>query len=297
MRGMRIFLFGCLLYSVTLCGGVIAQETAPGDACAAGETDYIRQVGGPETSGVVHIMRCDGANWQQALTINSDGEIGIGTDTPGDHLHINGTSHTDLRIQSEALAHVRIFMINSGRTWQIDNRNNQTFNIRDNSTADAIKDRLTINASGNVGIGATNPQARLDVAGDIYYTGIIRDVSDRREKESIRPLKGSLEKIRQLEGVSFVMKNDEEKRRELGLIAQDVSAIFPDLVDATSDGRLGLNYTGFIAPLIESVKELDAQNDDLKAENAELRRMVHELTARMDVIEGKRRPPLTPYNQ
>lgn len=93
------------------------------------------------------------------------------------------------------------------------------------------------------------------------------------------------------------MKNDEEKRRELGLIAQDVSAIFPDLVDATSDGRLGLNYTGFIAPLIESVKELDAQNDDLKAENAELRRMVHELTARMDVIEGKRRPPLTPYNQ
>lgn len=56
----------------------VAQETAPGDACTAVETDYIKQVGGPETSGVVRLIRCDGANWQQYWGFFTNGSVEIG---------------------------------------------------------------------------------------------------------------------------------------------------------------------------------------------------------------------------
>jgi len=122
--------------------------------------------------------------------------------------------------------------------------------------------------------------------------------------------------LRSIEGVSFVMKDDAKAQRELGVIAQDVQKVYPDLVIETPDGMLGLNYQGLIPPLIEAVKELDAKNiaqdeaiaampyEALRAENARLKEeisemkvMLHTLTTRMDVIEGKRRPPLTPYNK
>ncbi len=168
------------------------------------------------------------------------------------------------------------------------------------SIADLIYGEIS---AGEVGIGTNAPQAELDVNGDIYFSGIIRDMSDRRLKADIHPVSNALEGITSLDGVSFVMKDDTEKRREFGLIAQDVQSVFPDLVDADSNGILGLNYIGLIAPLIEALKELDKKISDqddaivrLEAENAKLRRMLHQVTARMDVIEGKRRPPLKPYN-
>ena len=60
----------------------LAQETTPGDACTASETNYIKQVGGPETSGIVHLMRCDGASWQQYMTFLANRNVGIGTLNP-----------------------------------------------------------------------------------------------------------------------------------------------------------------------------------------------------------------------
>lgn len=68
----------------------IAQETLPGDACDVGQENYIRQSGGTETGGVVHLMRCDGANWQQYMTFFSSGHAGIGTDDPKAPLHVDG---------------------------------------------------------------------------------------------------------------------------------------------------------------------------------------------------------------
>lgn len=76
---------------VLLCApAALAQETEPGEACTAGETDYIRQVGGPETSGVVHLMRCDGSNWQQYMTFLADSKVGIGIDDPQAPLEVAG---------------------------------------------------------------------------------------------------------------------------------------------------------------------------------------------------------------
>jgi hypothetical protein len=68
--------------------------------------------------------------------------------------------------------------------------------------------------------------------------------------------------VRRLRGVSFEWReNAPEGRsgRDLGVIAQEVEAVFPELVHTDEQGFKRVNYMGLIAPLIEAVKELDAR--------------------------------------
>lgn len=116
-----------------------------------------------------------------------------------------------------------------------------------------------------VGISKTDPGVALDVVGDIDYTGIITDVSDRRQKENIKPLERSLDNIAALNGYSFTMKNDDAGAVEYGLIAQEVEPVFPELVKTKDDGLKTLNTIGMIAPLVEAMKELKAENEALRA--------------------------------
>lgn len=119
-------------------------------------------------------------------------------------------------------------------------------------------------ANGYIGIGDTAPSVALDVVGDIDYTGVITDVSDERLKDNIKVIDNALDKIIEIKGVSFTMKDDVTKKIELGLIAQDVEKVFPNLVIEKSDGMKTLNYIGMIGPIVEAIKELKAENEDLK---------------------------------
>ncbi|WP_010432137.1 tail fiber domain-containing protein [Enterobacter mori] len=76
--------------------------------------------------------------------------------------------------------------------------------------------------------------------------------SDENLKEDIRPLKGSLDKILQLEGVSYTWK--ESKSEDVGLIAQNVETVYPELVK-TEDGKKQVDYQKLVAPLIEALRE------------------------------------------
>ena len=105
----------------------------------------------------------------------------------------------------------------------------------------------------------------LTIDGDIQYTGMLTDTSDRRLKENITPLQNPLGGILALQGYSFTMKGDETGAVEYGLMAQDVQPVFPELVITRDDGSLALNYIGLIAPMVESIKALKAENEDLKA--------------------------------
>ena len=57
----------------------------------------------------------------------------------------------------------------------------------------------------------------------------------------------------------------------IGVIAQDVEAVFPELVDTGPEGYKRVNYVGLIAPLIEAVKELDDRVRALEAHEQERR--------------------------
>lgn len=74
--------------------------------------------------------------------------------------------------------------------------------------------------------------------------------------------------IRRLRGVSFEWGEhapDGLSGADLGVIAQEVEAVFPELVREDELGYKRVNYLGLLAPLIEAVKELDARVAALEA--------------------------------
>jgi hypothetical protein len=99
------------------------------------------------------------------------------------------------------------------------------------------------------------------------------DTSDERFKAGIAPLTNVLDKLSKVRGISFEWNDLYESlgypsnggRREIGLIAQEVEAVFPELVTSHgSENYRVLNYEKLTAVLVEAVKELKAEMDALK---------------------------------
>jgi hypothetical protein len=109
----------------------------------------------------------------------------------------------------------------------------------------------------------TNDGSNVTVSGNVTATSFIYS-SDARLKKDVEVLDGALEKVSNLEGVSFTWKDSEEK--EIGLIAQDVENIVPELVVTGKDDMKAVKYGNIVALLIEAVKEQQAEIDTLKAE-------------------------------
>ncbi|AFY01325.1 hypothetical protein Bdt_1630 [Bdellovibrio bacteriovorus str. Tiberius] len=145
---------------------------------------------------------------------------------------------------------------------------------------------LTEPDSGSVGIGVLNPAYMLHVNGTAGGTSWA-NTSDRRFKRNIATIDSSLEKVLQLRGVTYDWRTDEfpqknfEKGPQVGLIAQEVQTVFPDVVTKDNDGFLAVQYANLVAPLIEAVKEFHAkwntENEALKAENAILKQQIQSL--------------------
>jgi hypothetical protein len=81
-----------------------------------------------------------------------------------------------------------------------------------------------------------------------------------------------LERLRQVRGVTFEWREGKEsyqslpgRNREMGVIAQEVQAAFPDAVAEDDDGLLMVDYPALVAALIESVKELADRVEALEA--------------------------------
>ncbi|WP_232468575.1 tail fiber domain-containing protein [Bdellovibrio bacteriovorus] len=145
---------------------------------------------------------------------------------------------------------------------------------------------LTEANAGSVGIGTLTPAYMLHVNGTAGGTSWA-NTSDRRFKRNIATIDSSLEKVLQLRGVTYDWRTEEfpqknfEKGQQVGLIAQEVQAVFPDVVTKDNDGFLAVQYANLVAPLIEAMKEFHAkwnsENEALKAENAILKQQVQAL--------------------
>ena len=125
---------------------------------------------------------------------------------------------------------------------------------------------MRITDTGNVGIGTTTPAYLLEVAGAIGATAFT-NTSDRSLKTNIKTIDNPLDKILSLRGVTFNWKSDNTP--SVGLIAQEVEQIFPELVMG-SEGARSVQYSNLVAPLIEAVKEQQKQIEDLKLRVLEL---------------------------
>ena len=121
--------------------------------------------------------------------------------------------------------------------------------------------------SGRVGVGTATPGYELDVNGRIR--GTLISPSDARWKEDVRPLFNALDTVSQLSGVSYDWKREEfpaqsfPAGRQLGLLAQEVEAVVPELVFTDQEGMKGVYYQSLTPLLIEAVKELRQVNATL----------------------------------
>jgi len=94
--------------------------------------------------------------------------------------------------------------------------------------------------------------------------------SDRRLKKEIAPIKNVLQKIQKLDGVSFQWRQDEfpdrwfAQGRQLGLIAQEVEKILPELVETDAKGYKSVEYIQLIPVLLEGLKEQQREINTLK---------------------------------
>jgi hypothetical protein len=128
----------------------------------------------------------------------------------------------------------------------------------------------------------------LYVAGDIYATGEILAFSDGDAKTNVETIDGALDIVERLRGVRYNLKPEiaEEykatKKTQVGLIAQEVEEVLPEVVNSPEEGYKSLNYSRLTAVLIEAIKELKAENDGLKAQ---LENQDSSESARIDELE------------
>lgn len=119
--------------------------------------------------------------------------------------------------------------------------------------------------------------ATLSSIGELCLLGNVNCTSDIRLKQNIIPLNASLSALSMLKGYHYNWKSSENPKLQTGLIAQEVQAIFPELVNTDKDGMLSVNYIGLIPHLVEAVKELNEKNkeiEDLKIRLAKIEKLL-----------------------
>jgi len=124
---------------------------------------------------------------------------------------------------------------------------------------------ITFESNGDVNINKDGAWLNVGWSGTFggnLYAQAFYYNSDIRYKKDLKLIDNPLVKISELNGYSFVWKHDGKKA--LGVIAQEVEKVFPELVTTKADGYKSVQYGNLVAPLIEAVKELHQENTYLK---------------------------------
>jgi len=115
------------------------------------------------------------------------------------------------------------------------------------------------------GITFLNGQVTLngkDLEAELALGKSLPPSSDEQLKENISTIQNPIDKVNALRGVDFNWK--ENGKKQIGVIAQEVEKILPELVEMRPDGYKGVHYDNIIGLLIESIKEQQKQINELK---------------------------------
>ena len=280
-----------LATGATVCGG--ESNTASGTSSTAAGGKYNTAAGSYSLAAGYRAKALHTGSWVWADNTEADfatsgddqflvraaGGVGVNTDTPYEDLTVNGSLGFENGTSSE------IYMFESGSA----NGDRMIF-----SHSPAFPDwglqyidagdkfvflglgspAMTVDLSqtgGFVGFGSitspsniitlpnsnTSSGRALGFAWDVY--------SSRRWKTNIQPLEGALDKVQRLQGVSYDPK--EGGGRQIGLIAEDVGEVIPEIVQYEENGfdAKSIDYARLVAVLIEAVKEQQKRIDHLEA--------------------------------
>ena len=124
-----------------------------------------------------------------------------------------------------------------------------------------------IMSGSSLGINTSNSDLpltyNLEVSGSIRASAAVLSNSDERLKENVNTIDGALTKIVSSRGVTF-NRTESPDRKEIGVIAQEIEKILPEVVYKDNKDYLSVNYSGIIPVLIESIKELEQRVKELE---------------------------------
>ena len=121
---------------------------------------------------------------------------------------------------------------------------------------------------------------RVDASGNVYAAGTFNTLSDRRLKENIHSLEAhTLDKLTKIHPVRYTFKNQQTHPTgtQIGLIAQEVQAQFPELVTTSSNGFLAVSYGHFAAVLLKGLQEQQIELEEKDRQIQELQAKVQRL--------------------
>lgn len=250
------------------------------NAGAENDYAYLSMVADNTTAltGSIRFSTASGAGAPaERVRISSAGNVGIGTNSPGQKLSVATTDGTSCYIEAQSTGFTSVLygQNNAGDAYVY---NSYAGNIRLFTSA---TERARISAAGGFSVGTTSDPG----AGAIYATGnITAFFSDKRLKTVSGKIENALDKVGKLSGVYYTF-NDTAKsfgydsdEVQVGVIAQEVEAVLPQIVkaapfdlDENNNSKSGENYKTvqydkLVPLLIEAINELRAEVKALKGE-------------------------------
>ena len=132
------------------------------------------------------------------------------------------------------------------------------FGIGNGTASNAKSDAFKVMFNGD-----TTVSNDLTVSGDVVIS------SDARLKSNIVSLGSTLPKLLQIDGKSYEMKG----KQKIGVLAQEIKEVFPELVSEDDNEMLAVNYQGLVPVLINALKEQQSEIDRLKEQEKKINRL------------------------
>lgn len=261
-------------YTVSV-SGIISGASIDLVAGGSGSgTDSIGLIGGTN----VTVTRTDA----DTITITSKDDdtkysISAETATGGVALRLSGTDTTTDNVRFAAGTNVTVTRTDDSTITvsAIDTTYTAGTGITLTGTSFSIPQAVTTTSAvtfGSMNLGSATAAAtgQLRASGDI----IAFAASDMALKENIVPISNALDKVKQLTGITydwtkeFLDRNGGEdpiylRKKDIGLLAQEVQLVLPEIVARREDGYLAVKYDRVVALLVEAIKDLSAQVEKL----------------------------------
>jgi hypothetical protein len=199
----------------------------------------------------------------EKMRITSGGNVCINTTTPIGSSRLTVVGQTAGGITGfflDSPGDTSLYWYSFGNSIQIESRN---------AAGNVFRNICLAAPGGNVGIGmgGTQPSYRLQVNGGVAGVGGYVNWSDARLKKDVKPLVDSLKNILSLNGITYNWDKSSstsinfDDENHIGLLAQDVEKILPQVVSTTKDnfGTKAIAYSDLVPVLIEAIKELNAK--------------------------------------
>lgn len=103
----------------------------------------------------------------------------------------------------------------------------------------------------------------VTVQSNLSVTGTFYETSDERVKENVVTIDSALDKVSNLRGVTYNKIGEIET--QIGVIAQEVEKVIPEVVKTDEDGMKSVAYANMVGLLIEAIKDLKSEIDDIKS--------------------------------